>query len=82
MFREVRWDFPFHHVLSDAGTRKHQCPGLKWVESAVTSFGIVQTSFCIAFLCPFIVVERRNGDDLLIERFWSLPVSGIPECAS
>ena len=33
-----------------------------------------KTNFCVAFLCPFYVVEHRPEYDPFIERFWSLPV--------
>ena len=40
MFLEFRWNLRFHHVFSDAGPRKHQCPGLNSVAHVVTSLAL------------------------------------------
>ena len=34
--------FPFNHLFSDAGSKKHQCPGLNWVANAATSLALCE----------------------------------------
>ena len=38
IFLEVRWTLCSTTYFSDAGSRKHQCPGLFWVAHATTSW--------------------------------------------
>ena len=46
--------------------------GLGWTCCQV--FGVVQTDFCIASLCPPSVVEHRHEHDPFIKEFWSLAI--------
>ena len=49
-----------HDVFSDAGTKKHQCPGLNLVANATTSLALCGKVSVFAFHCPFGVVDQRN----------------------
>ena len=52
--------FPFHHVFSDAGRRKHHCPGLNWVANAATSLALCKQ----VSVFPFIVHSKLLNIDM------------------
>ena len=66
--------FRVHHVFSDAGPKETPMSRLDLCRKCCHFFGIVQTSFGIAFLCTLNAIEHRHKCDHIIERFWSLPV--------
>ena len=69
--------FPIHHVFSDAGPRKHQCPGLNLVANAATSVALCKHVSALPFFCPLNLVEHGHECDPSTERFWILPVHVI-----
>ena len=42
-------EFSLHHVFSDAGPRKHQCPGFNWVANAETSVALCKQVSVLPF---------------------------------
>ena len=58
------------------GPQEAPVPWLELGRKCCHFSGIVQTSFCLAFLCPSNVVEHRHEYDPFIDIFWILPVSG------
>ena len=72
--------FPFHHLFSDADPKEHRCHGLKCVANAAASLALCK--HCIAFLCPFNVVQHRHECEPNLQRILDFARSDTSEYAS
>ena len=50
----------FHHVFSDAGPKKHQCPRLNWIANAATSLVLCKQ----VSVLPFFVRSMSLNTDM------------------